>query len=233
MLYQLDTGDTENVPSEVTDALQHLMNCPLCAEEYHALRQALSDFENDTLPQLPRAPHFDLSFLESDRSPTGFWHTTAATKAQTLFTELVVLVGDLYASFAELPAPLFAEPLASHGFRSDAREEGQVEALILPAPDADISVQVLVGPLIEGRAAIALKLVEADTATAIPNTRITLRNSRRQLLEGSVTDKDGALVFEQLSHGRYVIQVLHKGSVWEIPFVVVKNAPRVSEDFPP
>jgi hypothetical protein len=94
---------------------------------------------------------------------------------------------------------------------------------MLPAPDADFSVHLAVGPIVAGFAAVALKFLDLTTAKPLANLQVTLRNGQRQLLVGAMTGQDGSTLFEHLSLGRYFIQVRHKQQLWEIPLVLIEG----------
>ncbi|MFN8467010.1 MAG: carboxypeptidase-like regulatory domain-containing protein [Caldilineaceae bacterium] len=133
----------------------------------------------------------------------------------------------VYAAFGTLPGALAPAPLTAAGssvFRSET-PEWQPEVLVLPAPDAEISVHLAVGPVIADNAVVMVKLLAVPSAQPIANTHITLRNAQRQLLLGLVTKTDGTAVFEQLPRGRYFVQVRHDKHLWEIPLVIVAASP--------
>ncbi len=230
----------------------HLAGCPDCAMEYSILCEVMNEFEEGTLPALDQAPQFDLSFMDSvaektesrdaplqDSStftaPSPLWRpalgndlSTDLTNGlhaglHTLVEEVAVVIQSTKATFGALSS-LFNPTLVPSALMRGEESNRQAELLVLPAPDADLSLHLSVGPVVGGYAAIAVKLLEMSTARPLGETRVTLRNGQRQLLIGSVTGQDGMLVFEQLALGRYFVQVRHKQQTWEIPLVLVEGA---------
>lgn len=253
-LYHLQA---EGAPLDDTlrPVLAHLGGCPDCTAEYTALEAVLAELAEGSLPELAATPTFDLSFLETSEatSPTpappgrstlapqpSLWQRASGTRAWQLVSDLQVRLRTggtaagtaVAAAFGTLPGTLTPMPLngSAAALRTDAPPTGvewHPEVLVLPAPDADISIHLAVGPVIADNAVVMVKLLAVPSTQPIANTHITLRNAQRQLLLGLVTKPDGTAVFEQLPRGRYLIQVRHDNHLWEIPLVIVAGSPPV------
>jgi hypothetical protein len=118
---------------------------------------------------------------------------------------------------------VLAAPAAA--FRAEPAENAaRPEVLVLPAPDAGLSIHLAVGPVVAGGAMILVKLLALPSEQPLGATRVTLRNAQRQLLMGLVTHADGTAVFEQLGLGRYFVQVRYAQNTWEIPVVIVAGS---------
>lgn len=219
----------EDVPKNLLNAVSHLGTCRECAEEFSMLREAMMHFEHGLLPALPVEPQFDLSFLKATPEPDPIWVEEKIQQVQQLFTDVRIIINQATASFGSLSAPLAAKPALAGHFRS-IEPEIPVEVLVLPASDAQLSVHLSIGPLSDGKAAIAIKLLETENDSPLPGRRVMLRNARKQLLVGSITGQDGSTVFEHLSAGRYFIQVQHNEQSWQVPVVIVSGETPWSHD---
>ena len=187
----------------------------------------LGELAAGTLADLAAEPTLDLSFLGTPSAPgPALWRRTLGEGVWRLFTDLQISLHAAGATFGVLPASLTTTPAlaGSAVFRTDTPAR-RLELLVLPAPDAGISVHLAVGPVIADNAVVMVKLLAVPSAQPLANTHITLRNAQRQLLMGLVTKADGTAVFEQLPRGRYFVQVRHDKHLWEIPLVIVAASP--------
>jgi hypothetical protein len=249
-LYHLQ-AERAPLPAACQAALAHLAGCPDCTAEYEALQAVLGELAAGTLPMPAAFPTFDLSFMGAEETaedpaldtvpgttpvaPPGagpaLWQQVRGARAWQLIAGIEVRIraagSSVCAAFGTLPGALAPAPLTAAGssvFRTET-PEWQPEVLVLPAPDAGISVHLAVGPVIADNAVVMVKLLAVPSAQPIANTHITLRNAQRQLLLGLVTKADGTAVFEQLPRGRYFVQVRHDKHLWEIPLVIVAASP--------
>ena len=253
-LYHLQ-AESAPLPASCQAALDHLAGCPDCTAEYEALQAVLGELAAGTLPMPAAFPTFDLSFMAEEETtristpaaapdsipgttpaaPPGrepaLWQQVRGTHTWQVIADLEVRIraagSSVWAAFGTLPGALAPAPLTAAGssvFRTET-PEWQPEVLVLPAPDAGISVHLAVGPVIADNAVVMVKLLAVPSAQPIANTHITLRNAQRQLLLGLVTKADGTAVFEQLPRGRYFVQVRHDKHLWEIPLVIVAASP--------
>lgn len=236
-LYHFDefTADAD-IP--YASVVAHLQECPDCATEYAALQEAMHAFAEDTLPEAARSYQFDLSFMSAD-SPEPLTESkeqaeplwTEMLEAETLTAKLWSLVGELQirvesakAFFDAFPASLVPATVESGALRADINDS-QLELLVLPAADAEVSFQLAIGPVVAGYTVVVVKVIDTSTEQPIANTLVTLRNHQRQLLVGSTTGQDGCVIFEQLQLGRYFIQVRLQQRIWEIPMVIMGGSP--------
>jgi len=235
-------AESAPLPASCQAALAHLEGCPDCMAEYDALQAVLGELAAGTLPTPAAFPTFDLSFMGAEETtedstpaaPPGgvpaLWQQVRGARAWQFIADLEVRIraagSSVCATFGTLPGALAPAPLTagSSVFRTET-PEWQPEVLVLPAPDAGISVHLAVGPVIADNAVVMVKLLAVPSAQPIANTHITLRNAQRQLLLGLVTKADGTAVFEQLPRGRYFVQVRHDKHLWEIPLVIVAASP--------
>lgn len=251
-LYHLQ-AEGATLPTLCQAVLVHLRSCPDCAAEFEALQTVLGELHAGTLPELAATPTFDLSFMGSPApeakagaqlSPQpSLWQPALGERVWRLFTDLSIWLrgvganghtGDTsraaaFAAFGALPPLLVPTPLpaaASAAFRTDAAD-WRPEVLMLPTPDAQLSIHLAVGPMVADRAMVMVKLLAVPSEQPLGDVHITLRNAQRQLLMGLVTKPDGTAVFEQLPLGRYLVQVRHDKHVWEIPLVIVAGSPPV------
>ncbi|MBK8047412.1 MAG: hypothetical protein IPK16_10005 [Anaerolineales bacterium] len=249
-LYHL-TLEGSQLPAHCQAARTHLEFCSACAAEYAALQAVLGALAMETLPSLATEPIFDLSFIDSSlpvssqtatappsiagpSAPLGslgisppLWRQGLETSVWQLFAEVQIWLRTAGATFGVLPTPLASSPVALNGgaaFRSDV-PAGQPEVLVLPAPDARISIHLAVGPMVAGSAAVMVKLLAMPSEQPLGEIRVMLRNAQHQLLMGLVTRPDGTAIFEQLPLGHYIVQVRYAQNTWEIPLVVVAGSP--------
>jgi hypothetical protein len=201
-------------------------------------------FTTGTLPKLTQPHHFDLSFLtplpaqslaespqtasqissQTTSRTTSLWFHKLPDKLWNLIDEVQIRLEASRASFLSVPATLMPMISESATLRSD-QDDGQLEVLILPAADAQFSVQLAIGPMVAGNAIVVVKLIEIDPPQPLAVRLVTLRNSQRQLLVGCMSGQDGCVIFEQLSLGRYFIQVRFNQNIWEIPLVILGGSP--------
>ncbi|MEZ4733765.1 MAG: carboxypeptidase-like regulatory domain-containing protein [Caldilineaceae bacterium] len=218
-LYELEQQNNK-LSIQYAQAVHHLSKCSYCATEYHMLCEAMFSYESGTLPELNETIQFDLSFL--DPTPP-LWLSDTVHQVHRLFTEVLVTMKSTTALFGTLPAPLTPQLTPSGAFRS-ADVEGEVQILILPDADAELSIQLAVGPVVNGKAAIVVKLLQLETTAPLGGIRVSLRNAHRQPLVGSMTGTDGTAIFERLPIGHYFIQVRYKQQDWEVPLILVENS---------
>ena len=225
-LYHLQ-GSAELLPTSTAAARAHLAGCPACAAEYAALEDVLGELASGTLADVEAEPALDLSFLS--RPPVqgpALWRVLGDS-AWRLYTDLQVSLREAGVSFGSLPAALTMTPVpACAGVFRTGTPAGRLELLMLPAPDADISIQLGVGPQVGDYAAVIVKLLAIPSEKPLGDTRVTLRNAQHQLLTGLVTRPDGTAVFERLSLGRYFVQVRYGQDSWEIPLIIVAGSAR-------
>lgn len=219
----------EPLPDPTAAAGAHLEICAACAAEYAALQDVLGELAAGTLADLAAEPAFDLSFMSTSSSPSPTsWRRALGESAWRLFTDLQISLHAAGASFGALPGSLTATPAlaGSAMLRTDA-SAGQLEVLVLPAPDAGISIHLGVSSLVADYAAVIVKLLAIPSEKPLGDTRVTLRNAQHQLLTGLVTRPDGTAVFEHLPLGRYFVQVRYAQDIWEIPLIIVAGNPPV------
>jgi hypothetical protein len=232
-LYHAHQSGAALAPGEQM-AVLHLANCPDCAAEYDVLRSTLTDLETGILPELAEQHVFDLSFLASHApasqpaAPT-LWTKPLARQVWSLVADLQVHLQAAGAAFGLLPAALVPARAAGTVLRTES-VGGQAEVLALPAPDADVSVQLTIGSVIAGKAVVVVKLLGIQNGQPLAGTLITLRNGQRQLLAGSMTGLDGTVIFEQLPLGRYFVQVKHEQQIWEVPLVIVAGTSPIAPE---
>lgn len=219
----------EPLPNVTAAARAHLESCPACAAEYAALQDVLGELAAGTLADLAAEPTLDLSFLGTPSAPgPALWRRTLGEGVWRLFTDLQISLHAAGATFGVLPASLTTTPAlaGSAVFRTDTPAP-RLELLVLPAPDAGISIHLGVGPLVADYAAVIVKLLAIPSEKPLGDTRVTLRNAQHQLLTGLVTRPDGTAVFEHLPLGRYFVQVRYAQELWEIPLIIVAGSPPV------
>jgi hypothetical protein len=229
-LYHLQASG-EPLPASVAAAHTHLADCPACEAEYAALQDVMGELAAGTLTGTVTGqtaePTFDLSFLSRPSVPgPALWRRALGESVWQLFTSLQISLHAAGAAFSALPAALTTTPVpASAGvFRSDT-PAGRLELLILPAPDAAVSVSLGVVPQVGDYAAVIVKLLAVPGEKPLGDTRVTLRNAQHQLLTGLVTRPDGTAVFDHLPLGRYFVQVRYAQDTWEIPLIIVAGSP--------
>lgn len=223
-LYHASRSEAASL-SDKQSVLAHLAGCPDCAAEYEALRGTLTDLELGVLPELSQPYVFDLSFLTppkpaSPATDTLFWTKSLAKQVWSLVVDLQVRLEAAGAAFGSLPAALVPTKAAGAVLRTES-VGNQAEVLVLPAPGADLSVQVTISSVVANNAVVMVKLLRIQNQQPLADTLITLRNGQRQLLAGSMTARDGTVIFEQLPLGRYFVHVKHDQQTWEVPLVIV------------
>lgn len=223
-LYHLQ-GAAEPLPTSTAAACAHLASCPACAAEYAALEDVLGELASGSLADLETEPAFDLSFLRRPHVQGPALWRVLGDSAWRLYTDLQVSLREAGVSFGLLPASLAATPVpvCAGVFRADT-PAGRLELLMLPAPDADISIQLGVGSQVGDYAAVIVKILSVPSGKPLGDLRVTLRNAQHQLLTGLVTRPDGTAVFERLPLGRYFVQVRYGQDSWEIPLIIVAGS---------
>lgn len=221
---EIVTEAAESLSQEMAEVATHLGYCAYCAEEFQALQETMVAIANGTLPHLTQKPTFDLSFLRQPKPQLPqLWLVDTATATRRLFTEIAIQIGKRAAAFGNLPPLLIPTPIAVGALRSEERE-GQGQVLVLPDLEGDLSVELLVGPVVNARAPIAVRLRSATSGQPLANTRIMLYDSAHQLLSGSVTEQEGSVTFSDLELGRYILQVRNQGQRWELPVLLSQES---------
>jgi len=193
------------IPTPLAPLAQHLARCPYCAEELQMLQATMTAWATGALPNLTQEPKFDLSFLHPAPIPVSIWVQNQVTKVRELFTEIRIHLGATLAAFGDLPSAL--TPTALPVLQRSEGEAAGMQVLILPAPAANLSMQLAVGPVVAKKAALVVKLNQADTGQPLANLRLMLYTAERRMLAGSTSDAEGSIVFRDLALGRYIIQV--------------------------
>lgn len=230
LLSDLTSDDTT-----LRQALEHIVTCANCAHHIEQLQQLLfanqqamslsenqifdllMTIEDDGLPELTTIPEFDFSFLT--RKPT--WWEKLTEKVQQFTSTITVEVTAQLAMFNDLPATLQVAPVSGDSFRAVVGHSNN-QVLVLPTTDANVSIQLVVGPVVEQRAAITIKLHDTPTNAPCANMSVRLYDDKRQLLSILTTSGDGDAVFRDVVMGRYIVQVRLQESQWEVP-LLLKN----------
>jgi hypothetical protein len=213
--------------------LSHLRRCPYCAEELAALDAAMSAWEAGALPVLAEEPVLDLSFLDQhsvqvERAPE-LWLAGAAEAAQaarevagsvrTLFADVWITLRAGRAAFGRMPGPLAQTPLPARAMRA-AGAPPAGETLVIPDADADLSIQLAIGPMVDQRAVVDLLLRQDADRAPLADTRVVLYDGEERLLASAVTAADGRAQFRDLGQGRYLFELRRPGRRWRLPLRV-------------
>lgn len=222
--YYEATRTANALPEFLLPVAHHLARCLSCTMEFQMLRSTLVAWDAGEVAELAHEAKFDLSFLPKQAAkaaPLSIWLQNQSTKVHELFTEIHVRLDAMKAAFEQLPFPLAstaAQPVLLRG------EETEVaaQALILPAPAASISIQLIVGPLIASKTVLYLKLRQTENAQPVAHTRLVLYTAERRMLAGSTTDAEGNVIFRDLALGHYIVQIRAE-EAYEIQIVLVEK----------
>lgn len=207
--------------------LAHVRRCPYCAEELVTLDAVMSAWVAGALPVLAEEPVLDLSFLE--RAVPGLWLADAGRAARaigegvrTLFTDIVVAFGAGGSKFGRMPGPLAPVPLPAGAMR-DATATPSGETIEVSDPEADLTIRLAVGPLVDRRAVIDLLLHRETGRAPLADTRVVLYDGDERLLASAVTAADGRAQLRDLGSGRYLLEIRRPGQRWRLPLRVIEE----------
>jgi len=206
----------EELSEQLVAVTDHLNRCPYCAEEYRALQETMAAWDAGALPELEHPQRFDLSFLEATPAERALWLPEAAGQVRKLFSEIVVTLGEKMASFGSLPPPLVPSPVPARALRAEG-DEIQAQVLELPDPEANLVIDLIVGPVSAGEAALRLEIGQISPQQPISRARVTLYDAEHQLLASTLPGIDGTVTFDDMEAGRYIIRVKHRNRIWEFP----------------
>lgn len=215
--------DGQDMGHELPLLKAHLERCPDCSVEYQILRESLLMLREGTLPEPSPYPVFDTSFLQAREpsvAPRPIWLTEAVEQeVRRLFTEISITIGRTAASFGQLAAPLTPQPVPVGAMREERRPEGEeaLQLLELPDPEANLAIELTVGPVTADKAAVSVEIGQMSPEQPIPRARVTLYDAEHQLLASTLSGDDGTAAFDDMDAGRYFIEIKHAGQVWELP----------------
>lgn len=223
--YQQAEIDGLAVGAMYPEVANHLSRCGYCTVEYQALQEVIAADERDELPNLRSTPQFDLSFLQTARVKS-FWIQDDENTVRTFFTELVVNLGSSAASFGELPASLMPITLSAAITRTD--DDDQPQSLSLPmSADRDVDdamrIEVTLGMVSKQSTELTITLSQSVDESPLADVRVMLYDAEHNLLSGSMTQANGSILFQNMSVGRYIIQIRHQSERIVLP--VLLSAP--------
>jgi anti-sigma factor RsiW len=200
-----DEAVTGNLASLVTT---HLAECPACAAEHAALRATLRLARANALPEPPRYPAFDLSFLPS---PAALWTQVRAHLRRLTMEVPAALLWPARQLVAPPPGLKLSYALAR------VRGEGEPVATISISDEAAglrIDLRATRSP--EG-ASLAVSPLDAASEQPLAGTRVALAEASGRLLETATVRAAGVARFAAVAPGHYLIRLQRQGNTWEIP----------------
>jgi anti-sigma factor RsiW len=230
-----------NLASLVTT---HLAECPACAAEHAALRATLRLARANALPEPPRYPAFDLSFLPS---PAALWtqvrahlrRLTMEVPAALLWQarQLVAPPPGLRLSYAparvrgegeapsrltprnggDLPSRLTPQNGGRDGKSGRDGASRLVATISISDEAAGLRIDLRATRSPEGTASLAVSPVDAASEQPLAGTRVALAEASGRLLETATVRAEGVARFAAVAPGHYLIRVQRQGNTWEIP----------------
>jgi anti-sigma factor RsiW len=201
-----DNALTGNLASLVA---AHLTECPACAAEHAALLATLRLARAGALPEPPRYPAFDLSFLPT---PAALW-TQVRAHLRRLSVEVPAALLWQARQLA-VPPPGLRLSYAS----ARVRGEGEpVATLSISDEAAGLRIDLRATRSPEGATSLAVSPVDAASEQPLAGTRVALAEASGRLLETTTVRAAGVARFEDVAPGHYLIRVQRQGNTWEIP----------------
>ncbi len=210
----------------------HLNDCSDCQTLYEDMQSLFLMEREGRLMDLPIEPKFDFSHLRiaqdvvsttscADTTPQELWKMVERGRKQVmeLFTELHVVLSQGQAFFSQLPNPLVAEwevvPMGSRASPS----EPQVPTLLLPSPEHDLSLRLIITPSEseEHEATLSIEVKQISDQLLVNRARVTIRDAQYRMLESDFTSQNGRVDFTDVQLGSYVIEVKYQGKVRQLP----------------
>jgi hypothetical protein len=206
----------------------HIATCPTCEVAYYQEFRAQGLAKS--LPELRQigrrsavAPVLDPIVQPS--TPVLLSELWQKVKQDTyeLVAEIPILLSNLQATIGELPSLLagqrLLEPVTVHrGDKSFDRKEAEAfeEWIALPAPEADLMINLGKGAPAGGKGTLIVKLTHRTTKQPIEQVRVSLCAPDGAKLETVLTDEDGLAFFTDLDAGKQPIQIEKAGKSWII-----------------
>jgi len=208
-----DDALTSNLASLVA---AHLAECPACAAEQAALLATLRLARANALPEPPRQPVFDLSFLPS---PVALW-TQVRAHLRRLSVEVPAA---LLWQARQLAAPPPGLKLSYAPARVRGADE-TVATLSISDEAAGLRIDLRATRSPEGAASLAVSPVDVASEQPLAGTRVALAEASGRLLETATVRAAGVARFEDVAAGHYLIRVQRQGNTWEIPISVGRES---------
>lgn len=194
----------------------HLAGCASCAAEYAAVEQTLALAEQGALPEPPRYPVFDLSFLPQWQ-PGHLWLPVRAG-ARRLGYELPAALALLGKTLLSPPSNLalsYANSTAAR--RSASRQRETLVSLAVSDDQEDIRIGVNVS---EAQQALWLTvgLAQLSSGKTLHGGRVALCDEDGHAQEiKTVRPGESEARFQSVQPARYLVRVDHSGKTWELP----------------
>ncbi len=222
----------------------HLAECPTCAAEHAALLATLRLARAGALPEPPRQPAFDLSFLPS---PAALWTQVRAhlrrlsveVPAALLWParQLAAPPPGLKLSYAparvrgegetpsrlnpqnggDLPSRLTPQNGGRDGKSGRDGASRPVATISISDEAAGLRIDLRATRSPEGATSLAVSPVDTASEQPLAGTRIALAEASGRLLETATVRAEGVARFEAVAPGHYLIRVQRQGNTWEIP----------------
>lgn len=209
----------ELLPDDLLSVGLHLLDCADCTAELAMLTEVMATANANALPPLPIKPSIDLSFLPKS---IGYWQQ-AEEKVRRLFSDVVISIRQGVAQFGPMPVPLTPVAVLGGAMRSnDLQTPSQLLELHKTESGINLTLQTL--PKADQGVTLIVFVKDAHTDTAVANLRIRLYDSERRMLQGLMTEQDGAVRFQALQAGRYLIQIRQGEHYDEMPVLIVNTA---------
>ena len=196
----------------------HLAECPACAAEHAALLATLRLARASALPEPPRQPAFDLSFLPA---PAVLW-TQVRAHLRRLSVEVPAA---LLWQARQLAAPPPGLKLSYAPAR--VRGAGETVAIISISDEAAglrLDLRATRSP--DGAVYLTVSPLDAASEQPLAGARVALAEASGRLLETATVRAAGVARFEAVAPGHYLIRLQHQGNTWEIPVHLGEDAPQ-------
>lgn len=208
----------EPLPDDLLAVGLHLLDCADCTAELVMLTEVMAAANANNLPALSVKPTFDLSFLPQS---IPYWQQVEE-KVRRLFSDIVIAVRQGTAQFGPMPAPLRPVAVLGGAMRS-ADLETPSQLLELHRTETGINLTLQTLPQAKQGVSLVVFVKDAQTDAPLANLRIRLYDNERRMLQGLMTEQDGAVRFRALPAGRYLMQIRLGEQCEEMPVLIVNS----------
>lgn len=206
------------------EVAEHLDSCHSCREEYDELKFLLSLEQEDALVEPPFAPSFDFSYLERSNGSQALWEQGAeiAAQAMRLVSEIRVAIQEKSLAFVSWPGSASLQLALAPPIRTPSGEtKPTMQTLLLPSPEGDLQIGIVLGGASAGNAAFGARIVESSSGKPKNRIRVTLRDPQKEgLLASDLTDDRGEVLFDRIAPGSYYIDVRYRESTLRLPIIL-------------
>jgi hypothetical protein len=210
--------DAEEMKRPFVSLQQHLGSCPACQQEYEELQPLLRAGRRGELQEPPSPPIFDFSYLEQhpSKESTHQSNRTDTPYLGSLFSRLHRKADRLLAMV--IPKSSSATSLPLPGHTAFSRIAGKTNRRALPIQADELRVGLLVGFPSRRNLGLGVYIRWAETDRPAERVQVEIRDTSRRVIARLLTSDDGCVTLPRVAAGEYMIEVRHRGDVFQLPF---------------